>query len=71
LQAELPGFNKEEININLDNDTLTITANHKEEKNEKENSYIRQERSYQSYCRSFHIPGIKKEDISASYNDGI
>jgi HSP20 family protein len=51
LQAELPGFLKEDINIDLDKDTLTISASHKEEKNEKRNNYVRQERRYNSYCR--------------------
>lgn len=71
LEAELPGFKKEEINIDLDKDTLTISAEHKDEKKEKKGSYVRQERRYNSYCRSFHIPGIRKEDITAEYSDGI
>ena len=71
LQAELPGFNKEEINIDLDRETLTISANHSEEKKDKKDNYVRQERSYRSYCRSFHIPGIRKENIEAAYNNGV
>ncbi len=71
LQAELPGFDKEEIKVDLDKDTLTISATHKEEKKENRHNYIRQERRYNSYCRSFHIPGIKKENISAQYNNGV
>ena len=71
LQAELPGFEKEEIKVDLDKDTLTITATHNEEKKLSKHNYIRQERCYHSYCRSFHIPGIKKEDISAVYNNGV
>ena len=71
LQAELPGFEKEEIKVDLDKDTLTISATHKEEKKENGPNYIRQESRYNSYCRSFHIPGIKKENISAAYNNGV
>ncbi|HHV13770.1 MAG TPA: Hsp20/alpha crystallin family protein [Clostridiales bacterium] len=71
LEAELPGFQKEDIRIDLDKDTLTITAAHNEEKREKKDNYVRQERRYSSYCRSFHIPGIKKENISAEYNNGV
>lgn len=71
LQADLPGFQKEDINIDLDKETLTISASHKEEKKINKRNYIRQERRYNSYCRSFHIPGIRKEDISASYNNGV
>lgn len=71
LQAELPGFQKDEIKIDLDHDTLTISADHKEEKKERRDNYVRQERRYNSYCRSFHIPGIQKENISACYNSGV
>ena len=71
LQAELPGFEKEDIKIDLDNETLTITATHNEVKKEKRDNYIRQERRYNSYCRSFHIPGIKKESINATYHNGV
>lgn len=71
LQAELPGFQKEDIRVDLDKEILTISASHKEEKSEKKNNYVRQERRYQSYCRSFHVPGIKAENIHAEYNNGI
>jgi HSP20 family protein len=71
LQAELPGFQKEEIKLDLDKETLRISAVHNEEKKENKDNYVRQERHYQSYCRSFHIPGIKKERIEASYNSGV
>lgn len=71
LQADLPGFDKEEIKLDLDKETLSITATHSEEKKENKDNYVRQERRYQSYCRSFHIPGIKKDSITASYNNGV
>ncbi|MCM1261943.1 MAG: Hsp20 family protein [Butyrivibrio sp.] len=72
LQAELPGFNKEDINIDLKNDLLTISASHKEEKNEEnQNKYIRKERYYSSYSRSFSVNGLEAGDIDASYNNGI
>lgn len=71
LQAELPGFKKEEIKIDLNKDTLTISADHREEKELKKHNYVRQERRYNSYCRSFHIPGIRKDDITAEYKDGV
>jgi HSP20 family protein len=71
LQAELPGFQKEDIKIDLEKETLTISASHSEDKNESDKNYVRQERRYNSYCRSFHIPGIKKENIFAGYNNGV
>ena len=72
LQAELPGFQKEDINIDLKNDLLTISASHKEEKDEEDkNKYIRKERYYSSYSRSFRVNDIESGDIDASYNNGI
>ncbi len=73
LQAELPGFNKEDIHIDLKNDMLTISAAHSEEnsdKKEKQN-YVRRERRYSSYSRSFHVNGLEPADIDASYQNGI
>lgn len=72
LQAELPGFQKEDINIDLKNDLLTISASHKEEKSEEDtNKYIRKERYYSSYSRSFRVNNIEAGDIDACYNNGI
>lgn len=71
LEAELPGFKKEDIHIDLNGDTLTIRAEHTEEKEEKEKEYVRRERKYGSYSRSFDVSGIQADKIGASYKDGI
>ncbi len=73
LEAELPGFNKEDISIDLKNDTLTISASHNENKDEKDDNgrYIRRERRSSSYQRSFHVEGLKPEDIIAQYKNGV
>ena len=73
LEAELPGFNKEDINIDLKNDTLTISATHNENKDEKDENgkYIRRERRSSSYQRSFHVEGLKPEDVIAQYKNGV
>lgn len=71
LQAELPGFKKNEINIDIENDILRITANHKEEFKEERHNFIRQERRYNSYSRAFNVSGISKNEITAAYNNGI
>ncbi|SHN56863.1 Molecular chaperone IbpA, HSP20 family [Butyrivibrio hungatei DSM 14810] len=73
LEAELPGFNKEDIKIDLKNDVLTISASHSENKDEKDNNgkYIRRERRSSSYQRSFRVDGLKPEDIIAQYRNGI
>ena len=73
LEAELPGFSKEDIHAEIKDGYLTIRAERKsesEEKNEKDN-YLRRERSYGSFVRSFDLEGIKSEEITASYKDGI
>ena len=73
LEAELPGFNKEDINVDLKDNILTISASHKEEKNEedKETKYIRKERHNTSYSRSFRVANVTHEDIKAAYNNGV
>lgn len=72
LEADLPGFRKEDISVDIDKDCLTITAEHKsEEKEENADSYIRRERFYGSYTRSFNVKGIDTEAITAAYNDGV
>lgn len=73
LEAELPGFNKEDINIDLKDNLLTISASHSENKDEKDNEgkYIRRERRSSSYQRSFRVEGLKPEDIIAQYKNGV
>ena len=72
LEADLPGFKKEDISVDIDKDCLTITAEHKsEEKEENADSYIRRERFYGTYTRSFNVKGIDTEAITAAYNDGV
>ncbi len=73
LEAELPGFSKEDIHAEVRNGYLTIHAEHKSENDEKDenNNYIRRERSCGSFTRSFDLSGIKSDDISASYKDGV
>lgn len=73
LECEMPGFNKEDIQININGSTLTICATHKADNSEKNSSgeYIRRERSYGSYCRSFDVSGIDKNAIGAAYTNGI
>ena len=73
LEADLPGFKKEDINLSLNGDTLTIKAErHSDfEDQDKKSGYLRCERSYGSYRRSFDVTGVDVSQISASYNDGV
>ena len=73
LTAELPGFKKEDIKIDIHGDRLTISAERKNENDEKDDkgNYVYRERSYGAYSRSFDLTGIRAEDITASYTDGV
>ena len=73
LEADLPGFKKEDIHIDLDGETMTISAErHSEhEEKDKEGNYLRCERSYGSYQRSFDISGIEEGAMKAEYADGV
>ena len=71
LEAELPGFKKEDIKLDLKDGILTISAQHSQESEEKQNSYIRRERRYGSFSRSFDVSGIQEDHITAAYNNGV
>ena len=72
MEADLPGFNKEDIKVDIGDGALTITAQRKKESEEKgKNGYVRRERSYGSFRRSFDLTGVDAEKISGSYKDGV
>ncbi|RPI05439.1 MAG: Hsp20/alpha crystallin family protein [Ignavibacteriae bacterium] len=72
VEVELPGVNKEDVKITLENNILTIRGEKKQEKETRKESYHRVERSYGSFQRSFTLPTtIKSDKIDAAYKDGI
>lgn len=74
IEVAAPGMKKDDFKVKLENDLLTITSEHKEEKKEeKKGGYSRREFSYQSFQRSFTLPEghIQSDKISARYTDGI
>lgn len=71
LEAELPGFKKEDISLDLKDGILTITAAHSAESEEKEGGYIRRERRCGSFQRSFDVTGIEEKNITAAYENGV
>ena len=71
LDAELPGFKKEDISIDVENDCLTISVERKVEDEDKRPNYVKRERVYGSFSRSFDVSGINVEGIEAAYQDGI
>ena len=73
LEADLPGFDRKDISVGIEGDVLTIKAqrhSESEDKDKKEN-YVRIERSYGSYERSFDVSGIDTEKIGAKYENGV
>src|SRR5262245_32169991 len=72
MKAELPGFAKDDISIELKENTLVIKGERKREDQVKEGNYHRMERSYGAFQRSFMLPTtVDREKVKASYKDGI
>lgn len=72
LKAELAGMSPEDIEITIEEGNLIVKGEKKAENEVKEKDYYRMERSYGSFCRTLALPeGIKPEDISAMYKDGV
>ena len=73
LEAELPGFKKEDIDLDLKDGVLTISAKHDEtvENKGEDGKYVCRERRVGSFTRSFNVSGIQEDAISASYENGV
>ena len=73
VHADLPGLDKKDIKVSVENGVLSISGEKKEEKKEKEKGkYYYYERSYGSFSRSFALPEtVKEKDISANFKDGV
>ena len=71
VEADLPGVKKEEINVDLNDDRLTISVTRNEETNIEKENYIRKERKSGSYCRSFYVENVIEDQISAKFENGV
>jgi HSP20 family protein len=72
LKIEVPGIDEKDIDVRLENDTLTVHGERKIEKEEKEENYRRVERQYGSFTRTFTLPQtVDSENVSASYDKGV
>ena len=71
LECELPGFKKEDIKLDIENDCLTISAERKAESKSEKDNYVKRERFYGSFTRCFDVSGINVDGIEASYTDGM
>ena len=72
LELAVPGIDRKDLKIEINEDVITISSEHKEEKEESRDDFKRREFSYSSFCRSFYLPeSVNKEKIEAAYKDGI
>ncbi len=72
VKAELPGMSKEDIKINIVDNSLIIEGEKKQEKEVKEENYYRVERRYGAFRRVVEIPvPVKTENVEATYKDGV
>jgi HSP20 family protein len=72
VTADLPGFEKDEIDVRLDGNRLTITAESDQEEDTSGENYVRHERRHQSVNRSVMLPeDVVEGEVSASYRNGV
>jgi HSP20 family protein len=72
VKAELPGMKKEDIDVSLTEDTITISGDKKKEEKIEKKDYYSLERSYGSFKRSFSLPAeVQTEKASAKFKDGV
>src|SRR5436305_14755840 len=72
LKIEVPGIDEKDIDVQIENNLLTVHGERKFEKEEKEENYRRIERQYGSFIRSFTLPNtVDSENISADYDKGV
>jgi HSP20 family protein len=72
LKIEVPGIDEKDINVTIENNTLTVRGERRFEKDEKEENFHRVERMYGSFTRSFTLPNtVDPEQVSAHYEKGV
>ncbi len=71
IEAELPGFSKNDITIEVNEDRLTIAATKDDSTEERKDNYLRKERRSGKVMRSFILDGVDRDRIRAEFQDGI
>jgi HSP20 family protein len=72
IRADLPGLNRDDVKVNVTDDSLIIQGERRQEFEENEEGYYRSERSYGSFYRSIPLPeGINEEEVKANFRDGV
>jgi HSP20 family protein len=71
IEMDIPGFNKEDIKIESKDGYITVSAEKNAEENDEEKNYIRRERKYGRYERSFYLGDFDDTDVNAEFKDGM
>ncbi|WP_035245340.1 Hsp20/alpha crystallin family protein [Desulfogranum mediterraneum] len=72
IKAEMPGIKKEEVQVSISDNTVTISGEKKQEEKVERKDYHRLERRYGSFCRRFRLPEeVNSEKAKASFKDGV
>lgn len=72
VRADLPGISREDIDVTIENNVLTIRGEKKQEKEDKSGEYVRSERYYGSFHRAFTLPSsVNPEKVSAKFDKGV
>ena len=72
LKADLPGLAEEDVNVEVEDNVLTVSGERKAEHEDKREGYVRVERSYGAFRRSLTLPeGVDPEGVSASFDKGV
>ena len=71
IEMDIPGFNKEDVKVDLDDGILTIAATKHEDKEEKEKNYYRKERTFGTFKRQFNVGNINEKAIDAKFYNGV
>ena len=72
LRLDVPGMSKDDISINLQNGTLTVSGERSSEKTEEGEEYVRVERAFGTFHRTFRLPdAVDPDSIEAAYEDGV
>lgn len=71
VEADLPGVNKDSIDIEYKNNYLTVSAKREEKNEDKSENYVRKEIRYGEFKRSFYVDNVDEDKVTASFNDGV
>lgn len=71
IEMDVPGYKKEDISVNVEDGYLTIQAQKEETKEDNDKNYIRRERNYGEYKRSFYLGNLDQNKVEAEFKDGM